>query len=50
MKKFAIIGSGSWGAALGIYLANNGNEVKIWSFSEDEKNLINNGKKVCIFT
>ncbi len=48
MKKIAIIGSGSWGAALGVYLAQNGNQVKIWSFSEDEKNLINNEKK-CIF-
>lgn len=48
MKKVAIIGSGSWGAALGIYLANNGNEVKLWSFNEEEKNLINNEKK-CMF-
>lgn len=48
MKKIAIIGSGSWGSALGIYLANNGNSVKIWSFSEDEKNLINNERK-CMF-
>lgn len=48
MRKVAIIGSGSWGAALGIYLANNGNEVKIWSFSEEEKNMINNEKK-CVF-
>ncbi len=48
MKKIAIIGSGSWGTALGIYLAKNGNKVKIWSFNEEEKNLINNEKK-CIF-
>lgn len=48
MKKIAIIGSGSWGSALGIYLANNGNKVKIWSFSESEKDLINNEKK-CVF-
>ncbi len=48
MRKIAIIGSGSWGSALGIYLANNGNKVKMWSFSEDEKNLINNEKK-CVF-
>lgn len=48
MKKIAIIGSGSWGSALGIYLANNGNEVKIWSFSEEERDLINNEKK-CVF-
>ena len=41
MKKIAIIGSGSWGCALGIYLAKNGNEVKIWSFNEEEKRMIN---------
>lgn len=48
MKKIAIIGSGSWGVALGIYLAKNGNEVKIWSFVEEERDKINNEKK-CIF-
>ena len=45
MKKVAIIGSGSWGAALGIYLASMKNEVKLWSYSEDECNMINNDKK-----
>lgn len=45
MKKVAIIGSGSWGVALAIYLAGQGNSVKLWSFSEDEKNLINDEKK-----
>ena len=48
MKNIAIIGSGSWGAALGIYLANNGHKAKMWSFDEDEKNLINNKRK-CVF-
>ena len=48
MAKVAIIGSGSWGSALGIYLANQGNDVKLWSFNEDEKNLINNEKR-CVF-
>ncbi len=48
MKKIAIIGSGSWGVALGIYLALQGNEIKIWSFSEEEKDKINNEKK-CVF-
>lgn len=48
MSKIAIIGSGSWGAALGIFLANNGNQVSLWSFNEDEKNSINNDKK-CVF-
>lgn len=48
MKKIAIIGSGSWGSALGVYLAGNGNQVKIWSFSQEEKDLINNERK-CVF-
>ena len=48
MKKIAIIGSGSWGVALGIHLAKLGNEVKIWSFAKEEADLINNKKK-CMF-
>ena len=45
MKNIAIIGSGSWGVALSIHLAKLGNKVKIWSFAEEEKDLINNEKK-----
>lgn len=45
MKNIAIIGSGSWGVALATHLASIGNNVKIWSFSEEEKDLINNEKK-----
>ena len=45
MKNIAIIGSGSWGVALGIHLAKNGNNVKIWSFDKSEADLINNEKK-----
>ena len=45
MKQIAIIGSGSWGVALAIHLAKNRNKVKIWSFSEEEADLINNEKK-----
>lgn len=41
MKKIAIIGSGSWGSALAIYLGNKGENVCIWSFAEEEKELIN---------
>ena len=48
MKKVAIIGSGSWGAALGIYLAKNGNKVSLWSFDENEMKAINEERK-CIF-
>ena len=45
MKKIAIIGSGSWGVALAIHLAKLGNEVKIWSFAQEEADLINKEKK-----
>ena len=48
MKKICIIGSGSWGCALAIHAAKLGHEVKIWSFTEEETNAINNEKK-CIF-
>ena len=45
MNNIAIIGSGSWGVALAIYLANQGKKVKIWSFSKEEADLINKEKK-----
>lgn len=45
MKKIAIIGSGSWGVALAIYLAGQGHQVNIWSFSEEERDLLNNERK-----
>ena len=45
MKNIAIIGSGSWGVALAIHLAKLGNKIKIWSFSEEERDLINNEKR-----
>ena len=45
MKKICIIGSGSWGAALAIHAAKMGHGVKLWSFSEDEKELINKEHK-----
>lgn len=45
MYNIAIIGSGSWGVALAIYLANQGKKVKIWSFAKEEADLINIEKK-----
>ena len=48
MRKIAIVGSGSWGSALAIYLGNHADSVSIWSFTEEEKNLINT-EHVCQF-
>ena len=45
MKNIAIIGSGSWGVALGIHLAKMGNNIKIWSYLQEEADIINNEKK-----
>lgn len=45
MKNIAIIGSGSWGVALAVHLASVGNNVKIWSFMEEERDIINNEKR-----
>ena len=46
--NISVIGSGSWGIALSIYLAKQGNTIKVWSFDEMEKKKINQEKK-CIF-
>lgn len=42
MKNIAIIGSGSFGCAIANHLSNLGNNVKIWSFKEEEALIINN--------
>lgn len=47
-KKISIIGSGSWGVALGIHLAKLGNSIKIWSYKQEEADMINNKRK-CMF-
>lgn len=44
-KNIAVVGSGSWGMAISNHLAEMGNAVKVWSFTEEEKNLINNERK-----
>ena len=44
-RKIAIIGSGSWGCALAIHAAKMGHDVKIWSFSQEEADIINQKRK-----
>ncbi len=34
--KIAVVGSGGWGTALALLLLENGNDVTLWSFSEQE--------------
>ncbi len=45
MKNICILGSGSWGTALGIHLAKLGNNIKIWSYLKEEADIINNERK-----
>ena len=44
-KNISIIGSGSWGVALGIHLAKLGNNIKMWSYKQEEADMINNERK-----
>ena len=46
--KIGVIGSGSFGTALSHLLIKNNNEVKIWSYTEEERDLINNDH-ICKF-
>lgn len=46
--NIAVIGSGSWGLALSNHLTDLKHNVNVWSFSEEEKNLINKEHK-CMF-
>lgn len=45
MKKICIIGSGSWGVAIGIHAANTGNKVTMWAHSDEECAEINKNRR-----
>lgn len=45
MKNICVIGSGSWGCALAIHAAKIGHNVKIWSFEQEEADIINKDRK-----
>ena len=38
--KVAVIGSGGWGTALAMLLLENGNDVTLWSYSEEESRVL----------
>ncbi len=40
MAKVSVIGAGSWGTALSIVLSDNGHEVTVWSYKEEEVKLL----------
>lgn len=41
MKNVAVLGAGSWGTALSIVLADNGHNVRLWSYRKDQVDEIN---------
>ncbi|NCU16371.1 NAD(P)H-dependent glycerol-3-phosphate dehydrogenase [Pallidibacillus pasinlerensis] len=44
LENITVLGAGSWGTALGIVLADNGHNVRLWSYNEEQVNEINNLK------
>ncbi|MBQ8198588.1 MAG: NAD(P)-dependent glycerol-3-phosphate dehydrogenase [Lachnospiraceae bacterium] len=45
MADYSVIGAGSWGIALAKVLAQNGNDVTVWSIIEDEINMLKENKE-----
>lgn len=43
--KIAVIGSGSWGTAMAVLLANKGNDVYIWSWQQEETDRLNRDRE-----
>ena len=44
MKKVSVLGAGSWGTALALVLARNGNKVSLWTMKESQRDEINKYK------
>ena len=45
MKKVVIIGSGSWGTALGLVLAGKGYDVTLWEYNKQQAENIQNSRE-----
>ena len=43
--KIAVIGSGSWGTAMAVLLANKGNDVYMWSWQQSETDRLNRDRE-----
>lgn len=44
-KTVGILGSGGWGVALSLILNKNGHDVKLWAYTKEEMEIINNEKR-----
>ena len=40
MAKVGVLGAGSWGTALAILLHDNGHDVTVWSYQEEEVRML----------
>ena len=38
--KITVLGSGAWGTALALLLLENGNDVTLWSYTEEESRVL----------
>ena len=38
--KITVLGSGAWGTALALLLLENGNDVTLWSYTEEESSVL----------
>ena len=38
--KISVIGSGGWGTALALLLLENGNQMTLWSYTEEESRVL----------
>ena len=45
MEKVCVLGTGSWGSALGLTLAKKGYEVSMWTLNEEQAKRINKTKE-----
>lgn len=45
MAKINVIGSGGWGTAVAIMLANNGHHITLWSYLEEESDALRQNKE-----